>query len=595
MTERPRSHQAFFAELKRRKVFKVAAFYGGAAFVVLQVVDLVVPALNLPESVMTAAVVVTVLAFPIALAVTWVFDLTPGGVKRTDPAQSGELEAIVALPAARRWPAGLLALAGTALLAVGVWWTIERTGGSETGSGPGMSDRPPSIAVLPFVNMSGGEENEYFSDGITEEILNALAQVPGLKVAARTSAFQFKDRQLDLREVGRQLSVATVLEGSVQRSGDDIRITAQLIDAESGFHIWSGKFDRQLVDIFAVEDEIARAIADTLRAPLGLEPASRLVSRATEDAEAYELYLQGQQMLGRRGASLLRAVSFYERALARDPDYAAAQAGLAEAYALLPFYALGDWEEFLTKAEASARRALALDSTMARAHVALANVRRDLWDWDTAEAHYERAIELAPNDAEARHQYAQHLTRVGRNQAAVAQSYLFLELDPLSPILNAGQGKMLMDGGRYQEAIRSLNKAIELDPNLGIAHMWLMRANIMTGRWDEAELAARLGAALVGEDPASYATLVRAVENPELKSEALSILETATDEYWALSPGAKAYWYILLDEHELAVDALALVTEKGLGNATYFNDAMLDPLRDDPRFQNLLERVGLAR
>jgi TolB-like protein/Tfp pilus assembly protein PilF len=595
MSERPSSYQAFFAELKRRNVFKVAAFYGGAAFVVLQVVDLVMPALNLPESVMTAAVVVTVLAFPIALAVTWVFDLTPGGVKRTDPAQSGELEAIVTLPAARRWPAGLLAMTGTALLAVGVWWTIERANTSGTDSGPGTSERPPSIAVLPFVNMSGGEENEYFSDGITEEILNALAQVPGLKVAARTSAFQFKDRQLDLREVGRQLNVASVLEGSVQRSGDDIRITAQLIDAESGFHIWSGKFDRQLVDIFAVEDEIARTIADTLRAPLGLEPASRLVSRATEDAEAYELYLQGQQMLGRRGASLLRAVSFYEHALARDPNFAAAHAGLAEAYALLPFYALGDWEEFLAKAEASARRALALDSTMARAHVALANVRRDLWDWDTAQAHYERAIELAPNDAEAQHQYAQFLSTVGRHQAAVAQTYIFVELDPLSPIVNAGQARTLMFVGRYQEAIRSLNKAIELDPNLGLAHLWLMWANLLTGRYDEAEQAARLGAALVGEDPARYATLVRAVQNPELKSEALSILGTATDEHWELSPGARAYWYTLLDEHELALDALTFVVDKGLGNVTFLSDAIVGPLRNDPRFQDLLERAGLAR
>jgi adenylate cyclase len=480
------------------------------------------------------------------------------------------------------------------LLVAGVWWAIESGGGSASASRPG-GERPASIAVLPFVNMSGGEENEYLSDGITEEILNALAQVPGLKVAARTSAFQFKGRQLDLREVGQQLAVATVLEGSVQRSGDDVRITAQLIDAESGFHVWSGKFDRRLVDIFAVEDEIARAIADTLRTPLGLEPASRLVSRATDDAEAYELYLQGQYMLGQRGASLLRAISFYERALARDPDFAAAHAGLAEAYALLPFYALGDWEEYLSKAEASARRALALESTLARAHVALANVRRDRWDWDTAERHYERALELAPNDVEARHQYAQFLSITGRHHAAIAQAYIFVDLDPLSPIVNAGQGRTLMFVGRYEEAIHALNRAVELDPNLGVAQLWLMWSYMLTGRYDEAEQAGRLGAALVGEDPAVYATLVRAVENPELKADALRILETASDESWELSPGARAFWYTLLGEKELALDALTLVVEKGVGNVTSFNDRIVDPLRDDPRFQELLERVGLAR
>jgi len=594
MTDSSRKYRTFFAELKRRSVFKVAAVYGGVTFVVLQVVDLIVPALNLPEVVMSAAVVVALMAFPIALALAWVFDLTPQGVKRTDPAQSGELEAIVALPAGRRWPAGLLALTGTALLVGGVWWSVERSGGWGWIGGPATgSDRAASIAVLPFVNMSGGQENEYFSDGITEEILNALAQVPGLKVAARTSAFQFKGQQVDLREVGQQLNVATILEGSVQRSGDNVRITAQLIDAQTGYHIWSGKFDRRLEDIFVVEDEIARSIADTLRAPLGLEPADQLVIRATEDAEAYELYLRGQAMLMERGPSLLRAINLYEQALARDPNFAAAHAGLAEVYALLPWYALGDWDESLTKAEGSARQALVLDSTSARAHVALANLRRDLWDWPVAHSHYLRAIELAPNDAEARHQYAQFLSVVGRQDEAIEQSLLYLELDPLSPIMNAGHGRTLMYSARYDEAIRSLNRGAELDPDLGLPQLWLMYAYLMTERFDEAEAAGRLGAALVGENPESYAALVRAVEGSGSKSEALATLETATDEYWELSPSARSFWYVLLGENDLALESLGVAVDKGLGNMTVLRDPILDPLRGDPRFEALLSRVGL--
>jgi TolB-like protein/lipoprotein NlpI len=592
MSGKPHNYQTFFAELKRRHVFKVAAVYGAVTFIVLQVIDLVAPALNLPEVVMTVAVVIAVAAFPVTMVLAWVFDVTPKGVQRTDPAASGELEAIVAQAPGQRWPIGMLAMAGIFALIIGVLWTLQRSG--NFGS-PAEGERAASIAVLPFVNMSGGEENEYFSDGITEEILNALAQVPGLKVAARTSAFQFKGQQLDLRDVGQQLNVATVLEGSVQRVGDEVRITAQLIDAETGYHIWSGKYDRELVDIFAVEDEIARAIADTLRAPLGLEPASQLVRRATGDAEAYELYLQGQAMLMERGPSLLRAITLYERALDRDPDFAAAHAGLAEAYALMPWYDLGDWRSSLEAAEQSARRALLIDSTSARAHVALANVSRDMWEWTAAGEHYARAVQLAPNDAETLHQYGQYLSMVGRHDAALEQTDLYVELDPLSPIMNAGHARARMYVGRYDEAIGSLTRAIELDPNLGLAHLWLMWCYVMTGQYDEAEQAGRLGAGLVGRDPADYVTMLRAVEiGGDAKDAALELLATSTDDTWELSPQAQAFWYVLLDEYDLALQALNSAADVGMGNLNALQDARVDPLRDDPRFNDILERLGLS-
>jgi TolB-like protein/Flp pilus assembly protein TadD len=591
MSDRPKSYQILFAELKRRQVFKVAAVYGAVTFAVLQAADIAFPRIGLPDWTITFVVALAAIGLPIAVVLAWAYETTPEGVKKTDPAASGELEAIVAQPAGRRWPIGIVALVATALLVTNIWWVFRD--GAAPGDTAAEATLAQSIAVLPFINMSGDAENEYFSDGITEEILNALAQVPGLKVAARTSAFQFKGQRLDLRDVGRQLNVATILEGSVQRLGDDVRITAQLIDAETGFHLWSGKFDRRLEDIFAVEDEIARSIADTLRAPLGLAPAGRLVNRATADPEAYELYLQGQFALGQRGNSLLRGISFYERALARDPNFAAAHAGLAEAYALLPYYALGDWEADLTRAEASAHRALALDSTMARAYVALANVRRDRWDWDTAREYYERAIALAPNDAEARHQYAQYLGVDSTPEAALAQTEIYLELDPLSPILNAGRGNLLMLDGRYEEAIRALNRGAELDPNLGIIQLWLMWAYIMTDRFDDAEAAVRRSATLVGIDPGTDAALVRAVQNPAARGEGLSILATAEDDQW-LSPIPRAMWYVLLGENQLALDALALLPEPGLGNVLSVRVPILEPLHGDPRYQAILARLNLT-
>lgn len=247
-----RGYQRFFADLKRRHVFKVAAVYGAVAFAAMGAADFLVPALRLPEAVATGIALIAVLGFPVALVLAWLFDRTPAGIKRTEAAAEGELEAIVAQPRMKRWAAGVLALVGTALLLGAGWWALEAAGSGETYE---------SIAVLPFVNMSGDAENAYFSDGLAEELLNALAGIQELKVAARTSAFAFKGRSADVREIGRALDVETVLEGSVRRSGDRVKISAQLIDASTGYHIWSRECDRRLDDIFAVQDEIASAIA----------------------------------------------------------------------------------------------------------------------------------------------------------------------------------------------------------------------------------------------------------------------------------------------------------------------------------------------
>jgi lipoprotein NlpI len=247
-------------------------------------------------------------------------------------------------------------------------------------------------------------------------------------------------------------------------------------------------------------------------------------------------------MLMERGPSLLRAITLYERALDRDPDFAAAHAGLAEAQALLPWYDLGDWRPSLDNAEESARRALLIDRTSARAHVALANIRRDMWDWAAAGEHYTQAIQLAPNDAETKHQYAQYLSMVGRHDEALEQTDLYIELDPLSPIINAGHGRARMYVGRYDEAIVSLTRATELNPNLGLAHLWLMWCYLLTEQYDEAEQAGRLGAGLVGQDPEDYVTMLRAVQNPGgSKDAALDIMATSTDDTWELSPQAQAF------------------------------------------------------
>ncbi|MGW8283887.1 MAG: hypothetical protein ACWGON_11360, partial [Gemmatimonadota bacterium] len=299
------AYQRFFAELTRRHVFRVMAVYGAVGFLLLQVVELLVPALLLPEWTYRLIALLLIVGFPIAIVLAWAFESTPEGVRRTDPAETGELDAIAAQPASRRWPSGLLALAGVAALLAGVWLAGKRAGESaaettsvastvaaaDAGTAPDgdpvpgsssdaavlrlayadlSADERPSIAVLPFVNMSSDPEQEYFADGMTEELLNALAKIRELRVAGRTSSFAYKGADQDLRQIGEEMGVRYLVEGSVRRQDERLRITAQLIDAEDSFHLWSETYDRTLDDVFAVQSEIAASIAEALEVSLGL-------------------------------------------------------------------------------------------------------------------------------------------------------------------------------------------------------------------------------------------------------------------------------------------------------------------------------------
>jgi TolB-like protein len=282
----------------------------------------------------------------------------------------------------------------------------------------------PSVAVLPFTNLSPEPGNEYFSDGMTEELITALGKVAGLRVVARTSAFAFKGRNADVREIGHALNVGTVLEGSVRRAGHRLRVTAQLINVADGYHLWADEYDRELRDVFQVQDELARAIVGALRVPLQLMalPDSALVRVATADPGAHDLYLQGRVFWNQRTPSALQtAARYFERAIARDSTYAEAYAGLAEAYVLLPEYADAPPRETFAKVKAAALRALTLDSTLGQAHAALgyAYMRYD-WDWRGAEREFRRAVALTPSYPTAHQWYALYLITVGRSEEALA-------------------------------------------------------------------------------------------------------------------------------------------------------------------------------
>jgi TolB-like protein/Flp pilus assembly protein TadD len=325
-----------------------------------------------------------------------------------------------------------------------------------------------SIAVLPFVNMSADPENEYFSDGITEEILNALVKVDGLQVTSRTSSFAFKNKILDAREIAKQLNVNTILEGSVRKAGNKVRVTAQLINSADGFHIWSDIYDRKLEDIFEVQDEIASKIANTLREKLtGKEKKEHLVTTATKNIKAYNLYLKGKYYLFKwTPESGKRGIEYLEQAIAEEPDFALAHSTLAFCYALLGAYGSIAPKIAFARAKEIADRAVKLDNKLASAHVSLGLINIFVnWDMDAAYKSFQTALDLSPGDGEIYHAYYIYLTAVGKFDESVNTMERAVQLDPLSLPINHSFGEALNNAGRYDEAIEQLDKTLELDLN----------------------------------------------------------------------------------------------------------------------------------
>jgi adenylate cyclase len=508
MLEAP-AYQRALAELKRRKVFRVAAAYGAAAFVVLQVADIAFAGLGLPDWALTLVLALVLLGFPIALVLAWVFDLTRQGVRRTEAAGPEEIAEIVSAPPAHRWPSGLLALFGVAALVVGAWWVGRSTAPGGAGSVRSASsevlevayadlaeDARPSLAVLPFADLSPEGDQVYFSDGMSEELLNALTKIRGLRVAGRTSSFAYRNAEKDLREIGRELGVRYLVEGSVRRQGDRLRITAQLVDADDNFHVWSDTWDRWLDDVFAVQEEIAWAIAEQLKVSLGLEMGGSLTTR-TADLGAYDLFLRARARMRERGVGVHEAVQLFEDVVARDSSGAPGWAGLAQAYSLIPYYEANargvagirseTWESALGKAEAVATLALFLDPRVAGADVALGNAHRDRWAWERAETHYIRALEIDPDDVEAHQQYAELLVATGRGEEALRSARRAATLDPTSAIRLNVLGWVLFLNGRPAEAITRLELASAHDPDLSYPYHSLYRVRLALGDVDEAE------------------------------------------------------------------------------------------------------------
>jgi TolB-like protein len=589
----PRGLTHFFAELKRRKVFRVTAVYGAVSFGILQAADILFPRIGLPDWTVTLVAALALAGFPLALVLSWAYERTPQGLQKTDPAVTGELEAIASEPAASRWPLGLAALGGIALLGIGAWWVLVRPDAAE-------AQTYDSIAVLPFVNMTGDEENEYLGDGLAEELLHALTRIEGLDVESRTSSFALKGSRLGATAIGDSLGVATVLEGSVRRSPERLRVTAQLIDTADGSHIWSETYDRAPADLLDIQDDLTRQITDALAIALDPSSRSQVVEPGTENAEAYDLFLQGRFFWNKRTpADLDVAVGLFHKAIEADSTFAAAYAGIADARAVPAGWG-EDPAPALDTAEVYARRAIEIDPTLAQAHAALAMalMMRDL-DFARAEASFERAIALDPQYATAHQWYAELLSATGRHEQAVSEALRSVELDP-TMIIRWNLSRTLYNAGDYEQAIDQTDRLIADDrTDFAPASMYKVLSLYMlrqyesmidvvsdTGLPDPVVSMARDSFAVLGVD-GFPAYVARQIESLVATSAPNSDGDTRRGLLFAASAWARV-------DPDRALDYLEIIghdPESVEARVDWFEvlqDPIFDDLRDDPRYRELM-------
>src|SRR3989441_8151035 len=456
--------------------------------------------------------------------------------------------------------------------------------------------------VFPFFESpSCDPDNAYFAEGVQDEILTRLAKVADLKVISRTSTQKYKSAPDNLREIAKQLGVSNILEGSVQRAADQVRVTVQLINATNDAHLWAESYDRALTDIFTVESEIAKTIADTLRAKLTGSEERMMSKKPTANPEAYEFYLKGRFFWNKRtGVDLRKAIDYFNQAVAKDPSYALAYAGLADAYVLLSGFGAASPKDSLPEAKAAAEKGLDLDGTLGEAHASLAQALL-AYDFNFARANREfrRAIELNPNYATAHHWYGESvLTPLGQFEDGVAELKRALQLDPLSVIINADVGTVLTSARRYDEAIEQLRKTLEMDPSFYYAHYNLGEALEMKGLTENA-IAEYQKATALNDDPVPQALLGHLYAKMGRKDEARRILQRLRDssKQHYVSPYLFAMIHIGLGDKDQAIDFLEKTYEDRDGYSIAFVkvDPFLDPLRSDPRFEALVQRVFTAK
>ena len=462
---------------------------------------------------------------------------------------------------------------------------------------PGSNNQ--SIAVLPFVDMSPAKDQEYISDGMSEELLNLLAKIQGLKVISRTSSFSFKGKNIDVRKIGESLGVANILEGSIRKSGNMVRITAQLVEVSKGTHLWSETYDREMKDVFALQDEISKMIVDILKIKLSGKQTDRLAGSFTKNPEAYEDYLKGRYHWNTRtDEGIKKAIGYFEEAIKKDSNYAAAYSGLADTYLTMYDYELMSFSESTSKAKDAAQRALKINNNLAEAHNSLAHIDLHEWKWESAEQGFRKAITLDPSYILAHHWYALCLTAIGKTNEAVTQMEKARELDPLSGRINADLGMAYLSAGRYDEAIGQEKKTLELNPRSAGARWIRGMAYQQKKMFDSAIKNYRSALELSPNNPNFLAALGHVYASSGNSAEARKILDTlfVVNKQEPVSPFFFALVYTGLNDKENALQWLEKAVEEKSGSVRYLKmEPRLQNLRNEQRYITLMKKIGLEK
>jgi TolB-like protein/Tfp pilus assembly protein PilF len=604
---------SLFEELKRRNVFRVGIAYAISAWVLLQVVDLVLENVNAPDWVMQVFMLALAIGFPIALIFAWAFEMTPDGVKLekyVDRSQSITRETGQKM---NRNISIVLAIAVVLLLVDRFRPADEPDSQPATESVEIVEQSSPvahpaekSIAVLPFVDMSPESDQAYFADGISEEILNVLVKTHSLKVAGRTSSFQFRGRNEDLRNIGEQLGVEHILEGSIRKANSRVRITAQLVKAGDGFHLWSETYDRELTDIFAIQDEIARAITDALAIELKLaEGKQSLVTASTSNMEAYDRYLEARGLIARR-LDFPRAMRLLDEATDMDPGFAAGWAANAQAHTLVYYYIEGDRDELGNRAENMANKALEIDPGLSMAHSVLGDVYRDRYQWVKAKESYLRALQLNPDDVEANEQYTQLLWRGGYIEQALVYSTKAVNLDPLSWLNLTIHAALRYASGDSIGGRKDIERVMEIsggNRDFPIRHA--IRMTLSDGDLEQAifymkklSTSARVRR---NTDPALHARFNEMIPLLESKEETLAYLEaTQADSFSQSSNSTYAidlFWAAFYGDYDLAEKLMeaGIYVEQTFGiiDTSWLNYPVLNPLHNSEPYKRMIKRINL--
>src|SRR5437762_12743436 len=503
-----------------------------------------------------------------------------------------------------RWQkSALIAAAALFVIALGLApFVLSRPKVSQLWTNPSAARaNSQSIAVLPFENASNDPNTEYLSEGISEALINSLTELQQLRVIARSTAFQYKGKDVDPRRVGRELQVAVVLTGKVRQMQNALSVQVDLVDVSTGAQLWGSVYDRKIADLVAVKQAIAQEVTAKLKLKLSSEEQHRLIKRDSINPEAYQFYLRGRYFWNKRTPDgIKQAIEQFQQGIERDPNFALGHVGLADSYIGLTFYDFAAPHETMPKAKESAIKALALDNTVAEAHASLAHVLMNYdWNWSEAEKEFKRSIELKPDYATAHEWYAIHfLTATGRLEEAVQEMKKALELEPASLVMNTFMGATLYYAGQYDEAIDQCRRTIQMDPNFAVAHWHLGLAYEQKQLLDAATEEFRKAISLSGGSPLMRAALGRAYAKSQKKYEANEMLnelsELSKQQY--VSAYEVATIYVALGNNEQAFQLLEQAYGEHSFHLVYLNvSPQFKPVSSDPRFQDLVQRIGLSR